>query len=160
MTTSIQHWHLDSWQDYWAIHPDDFAAAINAQLKHRRQVEEDLFIALLVSEGLQFWSSWMWHDVHCYAQEYGGGRFLEKLGRALQKQLPDDVFDKLNIFILKNWRTGHELRNKTRAEAVKILGEASFPLSSDTVAAKATYASRVKRLGLARGATSQKPASI
>ena len=152
---------LQSWK-YWDIHPDDFEAAINARLKFRvadslrparnpttrQAVEEDLFVAWLAGEGINFWSEAICADVMMYAIEHGAGRFFIKLGKAINGER--ELFDDLDVFILENRRKDHCLWNKTRAEAVTILRDAGFGnrLSPHDELAKDAYAKRLKRNGL------------
>jgi hypothetical protein len=158
------------------IHPEDFATAVEARLRQiladsqrhgrnpttRQEVQEDLFIASLIAswgEEMAKWEDWLRRDVINHAAERGGPAFLVKLGEALmRKKKRSRWFDQTDIFILRNWRWGHFLRFKTRAEAVKILRKPKpqlhKSLDHDMPLAQAFYASRIKRLGLSQGAKS------
>jgi hypothetical protein len=143
------------------IDPDDLKAAVNARLKlrladakRRRQkpltaeeVLQDLFLASIAIGPIADWPDWLRLDVINYAADSGGGRFLIKLGKAVSKG-KSELFDCTDIFILRNWREGHQLKGKSRAEAVKILQQAKLPISAEQPIE--VYASQVKRLGLSR----------
>jgi hypothetical protein len=153
------------------IHPDDLRAAINARIRQRladanryarnaktpAEVERDLFIAWLASDSAMIsWPDWLRLDVINFAADQGGPQFLVRLGKALQTG-QSRWFDRIDIFILTNWRKGHHLCGKTRAEAVEILRHAGFKgISPHDELAKQNFASRIKRLGLksGQGATS------
>lgn len=143
---------------------DDLRAAVKARVRDcladskRREcnpktpaeVEQDLFVAWLATDPMDSWPDWLRQDVIDYACDQGGPTFLAQLSKALTSKR-SRWFDKLDIFILTNWRKGCELRNKTHAEAVTILREtAKFDddISPLDGKAKVNYASWIKRLGL------------
>ena len=173
----IHPWQAASWQFGWefGIHPDDFSAAINARIKKRhadskrkarnpktlQAIEEDLYVTWLASEGIAFWSDRTRNDMINYAYINGAATFFMKLGKAMLDG-KTELFDQLDISILENWREGYRLREKTRAEAVKILREKHLHKSLEAAAmleAKEFYASRVKRNGLSQGAASDNTAA-
>jgi hypothetical protein len=134
------------------IHPDDLHAAVNARLsdcladstrearnpKKPQEVEQDLFVAWLASDSaMAGWPDWLRQDVINYAAEQGGPRFLVQLGKALTSKR-SRWFDTLDIFILTNWRKGHNLRNRKRGEAIEILRKARFDVSPLDEKAKRT----------------------
>jgi hypothetical protein len=146
------------------IHQDDLAAAVEARKKLRladakrrrkkplttEEVLQDLFLASVGAGPIEGWPDWLRWDVINYAADCGGGgQFLIKLGKAVIKG-KSVLFDRTDIFILRNWREGHQLRDKTRAEAVRILRTAKLPVSVHDAKAQEDYGSWVKRLGLSR----------
>ena len=170
----IHPWQLASWQFgvETGIHPDDFTAAINARVQQKfadskrkarnsktiQAIEEELYVTWLAGEGIHFWSDRTRNDMFPYAQMNGAAEFFMKLGKAMLSG-KTDLFDQLDIFILENQREGYRLREKTRAEVVKILRKKQFHKSHKSLkatmeTAKEFYASRIKRNGLSQGATS------
>jgi len=175
----IHPWQLASWQFDTSIHPVDFTAAVNARIRQKfadskrrernpkrkernpktiQAIEEELYVTRLAGEGINFWSNKTCNDMFLYAMMNGAGQFFMKLGKAMLDG-KTDLFDQLDIFILENWRQGYCLRDKTRADAVKILRKQNSlkslkPLRAVMAGAKEFYATRIKRNGLSQGATS------
>jgi len=154
------------------IDPDDLRSAINARIQHgvadskravrgmraAQEVEQDLFVALLARNSIKDWPDWLFKYVTDYAASVSdGAQFFIQLGKALAKGGRSRWFDPLDMFILTNYRKGHNLRSKTRGKAVKILRPLFKlePLHNPLAKAKEFYASRIKRLGLkSQGAAS------
>jgi hypothetical protein len=161
------------------IDPDDLKSAINARIQQSvadskraarnpqtaQEVEQDLFVALLASSPIKDWPDWLCEYAIDYAASVAdGAQFFIQLGKALKKAGRSRWFDRLDMRILTNWRKGHNLRSKTRAEGVEFLRaagllSASHCYQSDDDSrdrkikdkrATTVYASRLKRLGLTR----------
>jgi hypothetical protein len=140
------------------IHPDDLARAISARIKQRRkertkrrttvqEIIEDFLIASLANTPVEEWTADMWTSVSdCTIKDK---QFLVRLGRAIEN--PDRQFvDRIDVFILANWRRGLTLRDKKPSEAVALIRRAKVAsIPSDAIKAARWYVSRRKRLGLA-----------
>jgi hypothetical protein len=110
------------------IHPDDFMAAIHARLDESRKnklpriseqvIVEDLFIASLAN-----YRPWNQRQIEQIMKSSVDKSFCERFARALE-QGRSPIFDKFDIFILRNWR---EVRFKPEIKAVIEAQEGELP---------------------------------
>jgi len=119
-------WEIRFHRHPW-IHPEDAAKAIQKRLedsrKRRKKVSEEVIYEGLFLSSLASDHRWNLHQIGQIRKLSDNKNFKERFARALE-QGRSPTFDKIDIFILQNWR---ELRFKPEIKAKIEAQEGKLP---------------------------------